>query len=89
VIRQFVLVQIVDGLEVLHVSQNLAIRGNHDEHTVIFAPETGFLKVVAECGLGHNAAREVVAAIVDVEVVGIELIDVRIAHCSQDDVVTG
>ena len=64
-VREFVLVQIIDGLKEFDVSQELIVRGDDDQHAFVFAPEAGVLELFVEGRLSENAAWEEVAPITE------------------------
>src|SRR5688572_22338479 len=87
-IRKFEFVQIVDGLEEFDVPEDVIIWRNHHEHPILFAPKAGLLEFLSKGRLGKNTARKVIATIIDVEMKGIELIEICFLHEAKSDGLT-
>src|SRR5688500_10726665 len=84
-IRKFELVQIVDGLEEFDVPKDVIIWRNHHQHSILLAPKAGLLEFLSKGRLGKHTARKVIAAIIDVQVKRVKLIEVCFLHKAKSD----
>jgi hypothetical protein len=87
-IREFVFVQIIDGLEEFNMADYLIVGRDDDEHTVLFGPKAVLLESLTKERLGKNAARKEVTPVVNIQVIGVELVKVGVVPRPQCDNVT-